>query len=72
MNYPARTINIGDPDASIVKQIQNRLNKMGCGPIATDGIFGKTTTCFVKEFQSRYCDFQGNPLVIDGKVGIQT
>ena len=45
---------------------------MGCAPIATDGIFGKTTTCSVKEFQSRYCDFQGNPLVIDGKVGIQT
>jgi len=72
MNYPSRTNTIEYLDASIVEQIQNRLNKMGCGPIATDGIFGKTTTCPVKEFQSRYCDFQGNPLVIDGKVGIQT
>ena len=72
MNYPCRIIGIGEEDAAIVQQIQIRLNELGCGPVAADGVFGKMTAGAVKDFQSRHCDVKGNPLVIDGKVGIQT
>ena len=45
---------------------------MGCGPVAADGVFGKKTADAIKDFQSRHCDVQGNPLVIDSEVGIHT
>ena len=72
MNYPCRIIGIGEKDAAIVQQIQIRLNELGCGPVAADGVFGKMTAGAVKDFQSRHCDVRCNPLVVDGKVGIQT
>lgn len=72
MDYPSRIIMMGEQDATIVKQIQIRLNELGCGPMDVDGLFGKMTAGAVKAFQSRHCDLYGFPLVIDGKVGIST
>jgi len=72
MNYPYRIITMGEQDSAIVKQIQILLNQYGAGSIVEDGIFGKETFHAVKSFQSRHCDGQGHPLVIDGKVGLET
>ena len=72
MNYPSRIITRGEKDAAIVQGIQIRLNELGCGPVAVDGVFGKKTADAIKDFQSRHCDVQGNPLVIYGEVGIHT
>jgi len=72
MDYPSRIVTIGDPDVAVVKQLQDRLNQLGCGPILADGVFGKNTAIAVKDFQSRYSDINGHPLVVDGKVGSLT
>lgn len=72
MNYPQRIITQGEKNVEIVQQIQIKLNELGCTPVAADGVFGRKTAQAVKDFQSRHCDVLGNPLVIDGKVGIQT
>jgi hypothetical protein len=72
MDYPLKNIMMGELDSSIVEQIQNRLNVLGCGPIDVDGIFGRMTINAVKTFQSRHCDLYGHPLAIDGKVGMLT
>jgi hypothetical protein len=72
MNYPFRIITTGEKDTAIVKEIQILLNKYGSGPIVVDGIFGKETFHAVKKYQSNHCDGQGHPLVIDGKIGLQT
>ena len=69
MNKPNRTITMGDKDYSIVKRIQIRLNLKGVGPIPEDGDFGMKTLQAVKAFQSSHLDKNGNPLIVDGKVG---
>lgn len=69
MNYPGKTIKKGENDQSIVRLIQDHLNKRGFGPIEVDGDFGSHTETAVKEFQSLARDSNGNPLVIDGKIG---
>jgi peptidoglycan hydrolase-like protein with peptidoglycan-binding domain len=40
------------------------------GPV--DGDFGPLTDAAVREFQSKYFDFDGNPLKVDGIVGEKT
>jgi hypothetical protein len=72
MDYPSQIIMMGELDSSIVKQIQNRLNELGCGPIDVDGIYVRMTVNAVKAYQSRHCDTYGVPLKIDGRVGILT
>jgi cell wall-associated NlpC family hydrolase len=68
--YPGRIIKVGDTDASIVKKIEQRLNAVGCGPIAEDGVFDKAETeRAVKLFQTRFTDTQGNPLKNNGQIG---
>lgn len=37
-----------------VKQIQARLNQIGCGPIVVDGLFGPATIAAVTKFQRKY------------------
>jgi len=69
MNYPNRTIKIGEQDSKIVKHIQRRLNNVGCGPLEVDGDFGKLTEAAVKLFQSLHHDSLGNQLLSDGKIG---
>ena len=68
--FPGRIVKVGDADRKTVKQIQHRLNEVGCGPIAEDGVFDKDRTeKAVKLFQSRFPDVTGVPLKIDGEVG---
>lgn len=69
MDYPGRVIKKGDKDKKVVKAVQNRLNEAGCGPIDVDGDFGSNTFNAVKLFQARSTDSNGNPLVVDGKIG---
>lgn len=71
--FPGRIIKVGDPDRETVKSIQHRLNAVGCGPIAEDGVFDKAgTEKAVKLFQVRFSDVTDRPLVSDGQVGSLT
>lgn len=71
--FPGRIVKIGDSDRETVKKIQHRLNAVGCGPIAENGIFNKEgTERAVKLFQARFPDVTGRPLEIDGQVGSLT
>lgn len=71
--FPGRIVKVGDSDKATVKEIQHRLNSVGCGPIAEDGVFDKEgTEKAVKLFQARFPDVTGRPLEIDGKVGSLT
>jgi hypothetical protein len=72
MNYPNRIIKAGEANKSIVKEIQQKLNDVGLGPIEVIGIFGPKTTNAVKLFQATHRDQNGNPLEIDGKIGSVT
>jgi hypothetical protein len=72
MKYPNRIIQKGEADKKIVKALQNKLNDVGCGPVDVDGDFGNQTNAAVKLFQSTRKDANGNPLVIDGKIGAIT
>jgi len=55
--FPGRIIKVGDADRDTVKEIQRRLNAVGCGPIAEDGVFDKAETeRAVKLFQARFPD----------------
>jgi len=67
--FPGRVIKSGDTNSAIILQIQQRLNKVGCGPIDEDGDFGAQTKGAVKLFQARFADANGNPLKIDGEIG---
>jgi hypothetical protein len=67
--FPGRVIGLRDPDKAIVMLIQQRLNQLGCGPVAQDGDFGPQTGEAVELFQVRSADHFGAPLDADGKVG---
>lgn len=43
MNYPGRIIRKGEKDISITKAVQDRLNKIGFGPLIVDGDFDDCT-----------------------------
>lgn len=68
-DYPKRVVQTGESDAAIVSLVQNRLNELGCGPLAGTGVYGPKTVVAVKLFQSTHRDHLGNPLEIDGKIG---
>jgi hypothetical protein len=70
--FPNRIVEIGDSDSATVKRVQQRLNAVGCGPIAEDGVFDDDTEDAVKLFQRRFTDVTGNPLVVDGQIGSLT
>jgi hypothetical protein len=69
MNYPGRVILKGEKDSNIVKAVQEKLNALGVGQLDIDGKFGNQTFNAVKLFQARFPDQNGNPLVVDGKIG---
>lgn len=69
MKYPLRVIKAGEQDAIIVKAIQQRLTDINIGSLTMTGVFGAKTTAAVKQFQATHNDANGNPLIIDGKVG---
>ena len=69
MNYPGRIVKKGEPDSSLVSDVQKQINKKGFGPLAVDGDFGALTESAVKEFQSLSRDSNGIPLMTDGQIG---
>ena len=69
MNIPTEPICLGDTRTDTVKQIQNRLNQKNFYAIKEDGVFGNLTQHAVMAFQNNYCDLNGLPLKLDGKVG---
>src|SRR5262245_20637498 len=66
MSYPGRAVRSGDSRSEVVKRVQERLNAVGCGPLARDGIFAALTESSVKLFQTR------RGLLADGIVGPMT
>jgi hypothetical protein len=71
--FPGRVIDTAaNAPAAVVTAIQHRLNQLGCGPVAEDGIFGAETEEAVQLFQARAVDQFSNPLTIDGRVGPMT
>jgi len=63
MAYPGRAVRKGDSRADVVKQVQARLDQVGCGPLEADGVFGAETESAVKLFQTR------RTLQADGMIG---
>ena len=72
MQFPGVTISAGSDNKDAITAIQERLNKVGCGPLTVDGIFGAETFNAVEHFQARSVDSSGVPLKIDGRVGPST
>lgn len=81
--FPGRLIREGEKDKRIVRAIQERLIKVGCGTtdiqkdgtiekLSVDGNFGPQTTEAVSTFQARFDDLQGRRLIVDGEVGANT
>ena len=70
--FPGSVILSGSTDKTSVLAIQHRLNQLGCGPVAEDGIFGIETSDAVELFQVRSVDKFGVPLKVDGQVGPMT
>jgi hypothetical protein len=69
--YPGVLQKRGSTDAA-VHQIQVRLNQIGCGPIAENGVFDVATDRAVRLFQARHLDVTKRPLKVDGHVGSLT
>lgn len=69
--FPGRVLQQGDADAAVLA-VQRRLNRVGCGPIDMDGVFGPQTAAAVKLFQARFPDVDGQPMRVDGLVGAIT
>jgi hypothetical protein len=59
-------------DYSRIIQIQTRLNELGYGPLAVDGLFGKATILSVKAYQMHNFYPESRPLTVDGIVGLLT
>jgi hypothetical protein len=72
ISFPGRVISAGSKDRASVLAIQRRLNQVGCGPVAEDGVFGPETADAVELFQARSVDQHGSPLLVDGSVGPMT
>jgi len=71
--YPGRIIKLGENNPPIVSPIQLRLKALGCGDnLQGSGFFGNKTDAAVRLFQSRFTDTDGNPLDIDGEIGVAT
>jgi hypothetical protein len=70
--FGGTTIVTGSSDTQSIMAIQQRLNDVGCGPVAIDGRFGAETFAAVEHFQARSVDGDGIPLAVDGKVGPTT
>ncbi len=67
--FPGHGLEAGEPNATLVRAIQRRLNALGCGPLGVDGDWGPATTAAVRLFQARFTALNGTPLKVDGVVG---
>ena len=68
--FPGVSLKLGlkNPSAA-VRQVQEKLNAVGCGPVLVDGDYGPETKEAVELFQARATDGGGRPLSVDGTVG---
>ena len=69
--FPGTVLTPGSKGAAVLA-VQQRLNNLGCGPVAEDGTFGAETQDAIELFQARSQDTSGAPLKIDGVVGPMT
>lgn len=69
MNYPGRTIKLGEGDRPVVKAVRRRLKELGYGVGPLDADFDAALVATVKLFQTRNVDHRGRNLVPDGQVG---
>ena len=67
--YPGHLVKVGEPNNASVRAVRNRLNDLGCGPIAATGAFDADLKAVVQLFQSRFPDADGQPLKVDGAIG---
>lgn len=79
MEYPGHVIEVGEPDAPIVRAIKQQLNEaLGAGEGSalrldpSNGTFGPKMKRVVQLFQTRNVDSTGLPLRQDGQVGSLT
>jgi len=72
MPFPGSVISTGSTDKVSILAIQRRLNQLGCGPVAEDGVFNIATFDAVELFQARSVDKFGVPLKVDAQVGPMT
>jgi len=70
--FPGTVLKPGVVDVVSINAAQRRLNRLGCGPVEEDGVYGAETQEAVSLFQARSVDFEGRPLQIDGKIGPMT
>ncbi len=68
-DYPGFALKTGVKAPSSTRAVQQRLNTIGCGPVAVNGIFDRATQEAVQLLQARSVDRQGQSLTIDGIVG---
>lgn len=69
LDYPGYALKAGVKAPSTIRAVQQRLNQVGCGPIAVSGIFARETQEAVRLLQARSVDGQGQSLKIDGVIG---
>lgn len=69
LDYPGYALKAGVKAPSTIRAVQQRLNQVGCGPIAVSGIYDRGTQDAVRLLQARSVDGQGQSLKIDGVVG---
>lgn len=69
LNYPGYALKPGILSPSTIRAVQQRLNRVGCGPIPVTGVFDRATQEAVRLLQARSVDGQGQSLKIDGIVG---
>ncbi len=70
--FPGYYLRIGVENDHNVEILQRRLRDIGIDPGTIDGDFGSITATAVKLFQARSADAAGQPLEIDGIVGLKT
>jgi hypothetical protein len=70
--YPRHLLRRGELDGELVRLAQRRLDVLGCGPVADDGVYGAATEAGVRLFQARFAAVDGHPLSVDGVVGPAT
>lgn len=67
--YPGHYLKEGVTDSTSIRLLQERLNRVHCGPVTENGIYNRETSEAVQLFQARSVDSQGQALTIDGIVG---
>jgi peptidoglycan hydrolase-like protein with peptidoglycan-binding domain len=60
------------PGVRLLQEILKGFADPKYDPGAVDGDFGPNTEAAVKAFQTDFTDWQGNPLAVDGVVGMKT